>query len=94
VNGKQDRSLDALTASFLEHKLAEFRLLSDAASPDYPALAVAAHRLRGSGGAYGFDSLSEAAGVLEAAANSRDVDAARAAMQHVTALLASLVGSR
>jgi HPt (histidine-containing phosphotransfer) domain-containing protein len=84
--------LDALTASFLQHKLAEFRLLSEAPVPDFTALAVAAHRLRGTGGAYGFDRLSEAAAVLEQAAQSRDADAARAVLDQVNQLIRGLVG--
>jgi HPt (histidine-containing phosphotransfer) domain-containing protein len=88
-----DPRLDALTTSFLRNKQAEFGVLAQASPPDLSAIAVAAHRLRGAGGAYGFDALSEAAALLEAAAGDRDVDAARRALQQINKLLSSLIGN-
>ncbi|MEO0973752.1 MAG: Hpt domain-containing protein [Pseudomonadota bacterium] len=82
MNGSRpDDDIADLTRSFLVRKRAEFEPFADAQHLDLEGLANAAHRLRGSGGAYGFDALSEVAERLEKAAAREQPAAARAALE-------------
>ncbi|MEO0422368.1 MAG: Hpt domain-containing protein [Pseudomonadota bacterium] len=85
-----DQDLAELTRGFLRRKQEEFVPLSRGPRLDLEGLANAAHRLRGSGGAYGFDVLSDIAERLEQAAAREQHDAARQALTELLALLDSL----
>jgi CheY-like chemotaxis protein/HPt (histidine-containing phosphotransfer) domain-containing protein len=68
----------------LASQLGEMQSAFDAGQ--YQSLRKLAHRLKGSGGSYGYPTLTEAAKVLEVAADSADVEAARAALGNVASL--------
>ncbi|MEM9387369.1 MAG: Hpt domain-containing protein [Pseudomonadota bacterium] len=97
--GRQDgrprgdaQDLAELTRGFLRRKQEEFVPLSRGPRLDLEGLANAAHRLRGSGGAYGFDVLSEVAERLEQFAAREQHDAAREALAELLDLLERLQG--
>jgi HPt (histidine-containing phosphotransfer) domain-containing protein len=79
----------------LEGKLADFDALE--AAGDLVALAAAAHKLRGSAGAYGFSELSGAAGEIEdllrdaGASGAPPPDQLRPALDRVRALIRQVV---
>jgi len=68
-----DDSLTDLIPGFLERKRADILSIIEAASRhDYDTIARVAHRLKGEGGSYGFDRITELAGQLEQALKARD----------------------
>ncbi len=85
-----DEDLAELTRGFLRRKREEFVPFARASRLDLEGLANAAHRLRGSGGAYGFDALSKLAERLEAAAAGERDEAAREALEELLSLLDGL----
>lgn len=85
-----DEDLAELTRGFLRRKQEEFIPLSRGPRLDLEGLANAAHRLRGSGGAYGFDVLSDIAERLEQAAAREQHEAARQVLSELLDLLDSL----
>jgi PAS domain S-box-containing protein len=60
------------------------------ANGDYESLQRQAHKLKGSGGGYGYPTLTEASKRLEDAGKARDGDAAAAALEQVTRLCAAI----
>ena len=68
-----DEDLSDLIPDFLTHKRAEVATIFDAlARRDYAGISGLAHRIKGEGGSYGFDSMTEMARSLEHAAAVRD----------------------
>ena len=68
-----DEDLSDLIPDFLTHKRADItRILEAAACRDYAEIGGIAHRLKGEGGAYGFDSMTEMGRSLEHAAATHD----------------------
>lgn len=58
---------------YLEHRKKDAATLKDAlARRDFESIRVLAHKLRGSGGAYGFDLITDASAKMEAAAAQKD----------------------
>ena len=53
---------------------------------DYEGLRRLAHQMKGAGGSYGYQVLTEAAKKLEDAAKTRDVEAGKAALEEFEAL--------
>lgn len=84
---KANDDLAELTRGFLRRKREEFQPFLRTARLDLEGLANAAHRLRGAGGAYGFDALSEVAERLEGAAAREQAEAARQSLEELLALL-------
>jgi HPt (histidine-containing phosphotransfer) domain-containing protein len=68
-----DEDLTDLIPGFLTHKRAEVATIFEAVTRrDYAAISSLAHRIKGEGGSYGFDSMTEMARSLEHAAAIRD----------------------
>lgn len=68
-----DEDLSDLIPGFLTHKRADATRIFDAvASRDYAQISGIAHRLKGEGSSYGFDSMSEIGRSLEHAAATHD----------------------
>jgi len=68
-----DEDLSDLIPDFLTHKRADIGAIFEAlARRDYAAIAAIAHRIKGEGGSYGFDSMTEIGRLLEQAAATRD----------------------
>ncbi len=68
-----DEGLSDLIPGFLTHKRADVATIFDAnARRDYAEVGRIAHRIKGEGASYGFDSMTEMARSLEHAAAMRD----------------------
>jgi HPt (histidine-containing phosphotransfer) domain-containing protein len=68
-----DEDLSDLIPGFLAHKRTDIDSIFEAvAQRDYPAISRIAHRIKGEGGSYGFDSMTEMGRALEHAAAIRD----------------------
>jgi HPt (histidine-containing phosphotransfer) domain-containing protein len=68
-----DEDLTDLIPGFLTHKRADIaRIFEAVASRDYAEISSVGHRLKGEGGSYGFDSMTEIGSLLEHAAATRD----------------------
>jgi HPt (histidine-containing phosphotransfer) domain-containing protein len=68
-----DESLSDLIPGFLERKRVDINGILEATSRrDYESISRAAHRLKGEGGSYGFDQMTEMARLLEDAVANRD----------------------
>jgi HPt (histidine-containing phosphotransfer) domain-containing protein len=83
-----DPDLSDLIPGFLERKridLAEIVRATDAG--DYDALARIGHKIKGEGGSYGFEVITEIGAALEAAAAAHDLSALRQRAQDFTAFL-------
>lgn len=72
-----DEDLSDLIPGFLMHKRTDINTLFEAiARRDYAKIKEVSHRIKGEGGSYGFDAMTEFARSLEAAAAKCDADAA------------------
>jgi histidine phosphotransfer protein HptB len=68
-----DEGLSDLIPGFLTHKRADIAAIVAAiARGDYAKIAAIAHRIKGEGGSYGFDTMTELARSLEVAAARSD----------------------
>ncbi len=68
-----DEDLSDLIPGFLTHKRADITTIFEAlARRDYAAISSLAHRIKGEGGSYGFESMTEMGRALEQAAATRD----------------------
>jgi len=62
-----------LITQYIERREKELKMLNSAlAKGDFPAISQTAHKLFGSGAAYGLDEITRLGGELEEAAESRD----------------------
>lgn len=72
-----DSDLEELIPGFLENRNKDLKLLDEAlAAGDYPTLQSMGHTLKGVGGGYGFDGISEIGAAIENAGKASDADAA------------------
>ena len=70
-----------LIPGYLENCRRNFvALLTALANADFEAIAFIAHQMKGSGGAFGFQGLSDLGDVLEHAAGAADLDLSRKAV--------------
>ena len=68
-----DEDLSELIPGFMAHKRADIDTIFDAVTRrDYAAIGRIAHRVKGDGGSYGFDAMTEIGRSLERAAATRD----------------------
>jgi HPt (histidine-containing phosphotransfer) domain-containing protein len=73
-----DPDLMALIPAFLTRKRADLETLKAAVeNGDLGALGALAHRIKGEGGSFGFDAMTEIGAALEAAGNQGDRETAR-----------------
>ena len=86
-----DADLSDLIPGFLEHKRADVVTLRAALDRgDYKALAALAHKIKGEGGSYGFDAVTEMGAALERAIAARQPNAARAVIEQLAGYLESV----
>ena len=70
-----DAHLEGLIPKFLKSKYADVTAVLEAMNRgDYEAIRIIAHKMRGSGGGYGFDAISEIGSSLEQGAKERNND--------------------
>jgi len=73
---KVDEDLSDLIPGFLTNKRADIDTIFEAVTRrDYPEIGRIAHRIKGEGGSYGFDAMTETGRSLEHAAALRDAGA-------------------
>ena len=86
-----DPDLSDLVPGFLEHKRADTIMLMEAVRrADFDSLVKAAHKIKGEGGSYGFDEITEIGAEIERAGIARDATAARKAIEELTEYLESV----
>lgn len=70
---KIDVELKELAVSYLENRRKEIPQLKEALEKqDFEQIRTLAHRMKGSGGGYGFDEITEIGRAMEEAAKQRD----------------------
>lgn len=68
-----DESLEGLIPTYLERRMADVAALRDAIERHtYEAAMTIGHRMKGSGGGYGFDPITDIGATIEAAAGASD----------------------
>ena len=83
-----DASFESLVPRFLANRQADLQVLDAAhASRDFETLRTLAHKIKGAGGSYGFDRVSEIAATVEQAAKAADASTVAAALEKLRAHL-------
>ncbi len=73
-----DRELEDLIPEYLENREKDILILRDALGRnDFDAITHLAHKVKGSGGGYGFTRLSELGREIEKASRAQDVSSAQ-----------------
>lgn len=68
-----DPDLQDIVPIFLANRRRDIQTLrSSLAKQDFETIRILGHRMKGDGGGYGFDAISEIGGVMELAATRRD----------------------
>lgn len=68
-----DRDLEDIVPDFLANRKKDLQTLRRAlAEQDFKTIQVLGHRMKGDGGGYGFDRITEIGGVMELAASRQD----------------------
>jgi histidine phosphotransfer protein HptB len=79
-----DRDLEELIPGFLARRHDDVRKLREALDArDVESVRVTGHSMKGTGGGYGFDGLSEIGASIESAAKGGDLDAARRGLERL-----------
>ena len=79
-----DRDLEDLIPGFLKRRHEDVRKLAEAIDgADLEAVRITGHSMKGTGGGYGFDGLSEIGAAIEVAAKAGDLEAARAGLERL-----------
>lgn len=79
-----DRDFEAIVPGFLANRKKDIHTLHRAlADKDFRTIQLLGHRMKGDGGGYGFDRISEIGGIMELAAQRQDYAASE---QHVKQL--------
>lgn len=86
-----DRDLEDIVPTFLANRRKDLHTLRHAlTSADFSAIQMLGHRMKGDGGGYGFDRISEIGGAMESAAIQKDHAAAEQHIAHLEDFLARL----
>jgi HPt (histidine-containing phosphotransfer) domain-containing protein len=86
-----DPDLRDLVPVFIAHKREDVQAIVAAIGrADYEALSKLGHRIRGEGGSYGFEELTEIGALLEIAAKGRDLAAIHKSAEELTTYLDSV----
>ena len=68
-----DRDLEDIVPEFLANRRKDLQILRRAlAEQDFKTIQMLGHRMKGDGGGYGFDRITEIGGVMELAASRHD----------------------
>jgi len=86
-----DPDLSDLMPGFLANKRADVdKILAAAAAADYAALRGIGHKIKGEGGSFGFDRISEIGAEVERAAIDQDLTEIRRCGENLTTYLESV----
>ena len=73
-----DADLHELIPGYLANRQADIQVMREAlAQGDYETIRILGHSMKGSGGGYGFDAITEIGGSIEHAARDREPDTIR-----------------
>ena len=73
-----DPDLQELIPGYLENRQADMQAMQEAlAQGDYETIRIVGHSMKGSGGGYGFDTITEIGSALEQAATHKKPDTIR-----------------
>ncbi len=76
-----DADLEELMPTYLENRRKDIEsILAALATADYPAIETLGHRMKGSGGGYGLDGISEIGREIELSAKDKNGDRIRKAV--------------
>jgi len=85
---RADPDLEDLIPGYLDRRREDLRVLQDALERrDYETIRSLGHKMKGSGGGYGFVAITEIGRTLEQAAKDRDSDEARRRIGELAAYL-------
>lgn len=91
ITVKIDSDLEDLIPGFLENRKTDVENLRKATRlNDFKSLQSIGHSLKGVGGGYGFDRMSEIGAAIETAGKTGDADAAQAQIEQLSDYLARL----
>ena len=80
-----DTDLQDIVPIFLDNRREDAHLLQEAvAQGDFETIRVTGHNMKGSGGGYGFDGITEIGKEIETAAKSKDAAAVEAGIEKLT----------
>ena len=83
-----DADLADLIPGFLQNRARDLRQLSEGLSRgDFDAIRIIGHSMKGSGGGYGFDALTDLGAAIETAAKAADAAAIASLMGELDAYL-------
>ena len=83
-----DADLADLIPGFLQNRARDLRQLSEGLSRgDFDAIRIIGHSMKGSGGGYGFDALTDLGAAIETAAKAADAAAVASLMGELDAYL-------
>ena len=86
-----DADLQDLVPGYLENRESDLLIYQQALEKgDFDSIAVLGHSMKGSGGGYGFNDLSQIGRAIEKAAKSKDKDSVRKSIIDLTAYLKKL----
>ena len=87
-----DPDLEELIPGFLGNRANDVGAIrAHLDSGDYDAIRILGHSMKGAGGGYGFDRITELGAVIESAAAAGDADAIRAANEQLDDYLGRVV---
>lgn len=86
-----DADLQDLVPGYLENRESDLLIYQQALEKgDFDSIAVLGHSMKGSGGGYGFNDLSQIGRAIEKAAKSKDKESVRKSIIDLTAYLKKL----
>jgi len=86
-----DADLQDLVPGYLENRESDLLIYQQALEKgDFDSIAVLGHSMKGSGGGYGFNDLSQIGRTIEKAAKSKDKESVRKSIIDLTAYLKKL----
>jgi PAS domain S-box-containing protein len=88
---KVDKDLEDLIPGYLENRHREIKTIEEALEKgDLETIRFLGHSMKGSGGGYGFDTITEIGKTLEEAARSDDIIAIKKALTHLSDYLGNM----
>lgn len=86
-----DPELEDLIPSFLENRQGDVKTINEAIEAgDFEKARIIGHSMKGSGGGYGFDAITEIGGKIEAAAQKGDANGIKKCVEALSSYLENI----
>ena len=86
-----DSDLEDLIPGFFENRIKDVETIHEALKEgDYETIRVIGHGMKGSGGGYGFNAITEMGAIIESAAKNKDVAEIQKQMKDLSTYLESV----